>query len=201
MDEVEQARITYREMARLDDKKRWELIDGHPFQISAPSPLHQEVVGTFHVAMALALRGKRCRVYLSPIHVRLSDWDIVQPDLVVVCDPEQVRPTHLDGPPTIAVEVVSPSSSRHDRVRKLRLYARFGVQEYWLVTPMPPSLEVLVLDGDTYRVAQVHSDSGRFQSPTVPDLDLDLAEVFEPCDTTGFDEVRELEPPYVTQAR
>lgn len=66
---------------------------------------------------------------------------------------------------------------------------------------MPPVLEVLVLDGETYRVAQVHSDAGRFQSPTVPDLDLDLATVFEPCDTSGLEEIREAVPPCMTQAR
>lgn len=201
MDETERPRVSYDQMAGWQDERRWEIIDGHPFQISAPSPLHQEVVGSFYVAMALALRGKRCRVYLSPIHVRLSDWDAVQPDLAVICDREQVRSTHLEGPPAIAVEVVSPSSSRHDRIRKLRLYAKFRVQEYWLVSTMPPVLEVLVLDGDTYRIAQVHSDAGRFQSPTVPDLDLDLAAVFEPCDTSGLEEIREAVPPYVTQAR
>lgn len=199
MDEVDRRRATWDDYRSWTDDQRWELIDGHPYLMSAPSTLHQELVGTFYIGMAACLRRRPCRVYLSPIDVRLSDWDVVQPDLVVVCERAQILKTHLDGPPAVVVEVLSPSTARHDRIRKMRLYARMGVREYWIVTPMPPTLEVLVLDGDEYRVAGVYTNEGRFRSPSVPDLDLDLEEVFEPSDTSELEEVREGTPSYVTR--
>ncbi|MBI3924027.1 MAG: Uma2 family endonuclease [Armatimonadetes bacterium] len=192
--EEPKSRYSWENYRSWDDDKRWELIDGVPYLMSSPRTLHQEVVGTFHIAMAAALRGKPCRVYLSPLDVRLSDWDVVQPDLLVVCDRRQITPTHIEGPPILVVEVLSPSSQRHDRVRKLGVYARFGISEYWIVSVSPPMLEVLVLDGETYRTVAAHTEVGRVKSPTVPDLDLDLAELFGPCDTSGLDEVREGRP-------
>ena len=77
----------------------------------------------------------------------LSEEDIVQPDLIVVCDANRIKPTHIEGPPTLVIEVLSPSTQAYDRVRKLRLFAASGVQEVWLVTPHPSLVEVLTLDG------------------------------------------------------
>lgn len=198
MDSPKRRPVSFQDLQAFPEGERWEIIDGEPFLMAAaPRLLHQAVVGSFHASMLVALRGKRCRVYLSPVDVKFTDFNVVQPDLVVICDRAQERETHVEGAPALCVEVLSPSSGRHDRIRKLNLYARMGVPEYWIVSTMPPILEVLVLDGDTYRVAAVHSDVGRFVSPTVPDLDLDLAELFEPVDTSGLEEIRETEPPYL----
>ena len=198
----QEKRLSWQDYQTWSDDQRWELIDGEPFLMTpSPRPLHQELVASFHLAMAAALKGSPCRVYLSPLDVRLSDRDVVQPDLLVLCDRRQVAPTHVEGPPALVVEVLSPSSSRHERLRKLALYARSGIREYWLVTPMPPLLEVLVLDGESYRVAGVHAEVGRFTSPTLPALELDLAELFEPCDTSGLEEIREGTPPCGAVAR
>lgn len=193
--EKPQIRYTWQDYRSWDDDKRWELIDGIPYLMSSPRTLHQEVIGAFYMGMAAALRKRPCRVYLSPLDVKLSDWDVVQPDLLVVCDRSRVLTTHIDGPPTLVVEVLSPSTQRHDRIRKLALYARAGVKEYWIVCVSPPMLEVLVLDGESYRTVAAYGDQGRFTSPTVPELDLDLAELFEPCDSSEIDEVREGRPP------
>lgn len=195
-------RVDWQEYRTWSDEQRWELIDGFPYLMApAPRPLHQQLVASFHLAMAAALGRGRCRVYLSPLDVRLSDWDVVQPDLLVLCDPGQLLSTHVEGAPSLVVEILSPSSARHDRLRKLALYARHGIPEYWIVTPSPPLLEVLVLDAGSYRVAGVHAEVGRVVSPTLPGLDLDLAELFEPCDTSDLDEVREATPPCAAQPR
>jgi len=108
--------------------------------------------------------------------VVLSDEDVVQPDLFVVCDPKQVQRTHIKGPPTLCVEIVSDPAM--DRLLKLDLYARSGVKECWLVTPWPSVIEMLVLDGPTYRVQRVFGKDHELVSPTFPDLKIALGEVF-----------------------
>ena len=60
----------------------------------------------------------------------------VQPDIFVICDIDNIKNKIYEGIPTLIVEVVSPSSSSHDYITKLDLYARAGVQEYWIVNPM-----------------------------------------------------------------
>lgn len=182
-----------------DDGERWELIDGHPFCMSpAPASRHQAIVSDLHVLLHRQLEGSPCRTWVSPIDVKLSPKDVVQPDIVVICDRSQIRATHIEGPPALVVEVLSPSTGRHDRVRKLRLYARSGVREYWLVQPHPPVVEVLKLDGEDYRIAGVYTDADTLHSPSFPELRLELAGAFTlpVSPDEHIDEIRETAPPY-----
>ncbi len=192
-------RCTWDDYRTWDDSERWELIGGEPFCMSpAPTSRHQAIVGDLYALLHQHFRGKSCRPFVAPIDVKLSANDVVQPDLAVVCDPTQIRESHIVGPPTLVIEVLSPSSQRHDRVRKLRLYAQHEIQEYWLVQPYPGLVEVLELAGGCYRIAGAYTDSETLHSPTFPDLVLDLAEAFTlpvPAEAR-IDEIRESAPPY-----
>jgi Uma2 family endonuclease len=185
------------------DDKRWEIIGGQAFDMT-PVPLvrHQHIAGHLFSRLAAALVGKPCQPFISPVDVKLSEVDVVQPDLVVVCNLDQVKRTHIEGPPTIAVEILSPSSVGHDHVRKFQLYARSGVCEYWIVTPYPPLVEVYVLDGDHFRLAAGYEQHDLLRSPTVPDLAVVLSDVFDfPVDPEErVNVVREAHPPYASQA-
>lgn len=98
----------------------------------------------------------------------------MQPDVLVVCDASQLKETHIEGPPTLVVEILSPSSVRHDRIRKLSLYAKFQIKEYWIVTPEPAMLEVLSLaDDGHYQVAGVYSDTDRIKIAALPEIEVD----------------------------
>lgn len=98
------------------------------------------------------------------------------------------------------MEVLSPSTQRHDRVRKLRLYARAGVGEFWLIQPSPALVEVLSLDGETFRVASTYTEVDALESPRFPDLRLPLSEVFDGVQEEPIEEVREGSPVYSTSA-
>ena len=173
-------RYTWDDYRRWPDDERWEIVEGEAYDMSpGPSSRHQRIVGALHLRLAAYFKGKRCEVFLSPMDVKLSDFDVVQPDLLVVCEPNRVKPTHIEGPPTLVVEILSPSSHEHDRIRKTRLYARAGVKEYWLVTPFPAVVEVLVLDGGTYRLHGVFGKTEELDSAVFPDLRIDLAGVFD----------------------
>ena len=162
------------------DDERWEIVAGEPYAMSpAPTPRHQQVVTALTRALAMHFTGKPCRAIVAPLDVKLDAENIVQPDLVVVCRPEQIRRTHIEGPPTLVIEVLSPSTALHDRAAKLPLYARHGVQEVWLVTPFPHCVELFVLDGPGYRLAQVLTKQETLRSPTFPELAVDLATIFD----------------------
>ncbi len=123
--------------------------------------------------------------------MRLSEYDVVQPDLVVVCDKKQITPTHIEGAPTLAIEILSPSTLRHDRIRKACLYAGAGVKEYWIVNPSPAMVEIYILDGESFRLHAGYTDADVLQSWTFPELRIVLSEIF-PFDEV--DEVREGRP-------
>ena len=194
-------RASWSDYQSWNDDTRWEIIDGHPFAMTAPRVSHQAVCGEMHVKLHSHFQKRPCRVFLSPIDVKLSEHDVVQPDLIVVCDRSRITASHIDGPPTLVVEILSPSTQRHDRVRKLRLYARFGVKEYWMIQPYPALVEVLTLDGTGYRIAGTYTESDTLVSPQFPELSINLGEVFLDIeDGDVIEEVREGSPPYA-QAR
>jgi Uma2 family endonuclease len=192
-------KYTWADYRTWNDGQRWEIVDGNAYAMSpAPSPRHQGIVVELARQMADRLEGRPCRVFVAPIDVKLSESDVVQPDVVVVCEKERIKPTHIEGPPTLAIEVLSPSTAVFDHGRKLALYAAAGVREVWLVTPYPWLVEVLVLDGDGYRLAATHSKGERLRSRALTEIIVDLGKVFDfPLDPgEAVEMVKEGRPPY-----
>ena len=166
------------------DEQRWQIIGGEAYAMTpAPSTHHQRLVARLYEQLARHFRNKRCEVFLSPVDVRLSAKDVVQPDLLVVCDREQVKATHIEGAPALVVEIISPSSALIDQGLKMRLYARAGVREVWLVRPNPWLAEVLTLDGGTYRLRGAYSQEDQLASPSFRGLRVDLRNVFDAATT------------------
>lgn len=160
------------------DDERWEIIHGRAFAM-APSPVerHQLVVSMLTTELTNFFKGKSCHVIASPMDVKLSKSDVVQPDVLVVCDPHQFK-GHIEGPPALVAEVLSPSTAGYDRIEKLQLYAEFKIKEYWIIQPFPAILEVLALDGNSYRVDGTYRAEHTLKSPLFPELRLSLKEIF-----------------------
>ena len=150
---------TYADYLQWPDEARYELIDGEAF-LMAPAPLieHQEVAGDVYHQLRNQLDGKPCRPYIAPVDVRLPRKEetddaidtVVQPDVLVVCDPSKIDRRGVRGAPDWLLEVLSPSTAAHDQIAKRRTYERAGVREYWLVHPGDRTLTVYVLDNGQY---------------------------------------------------
>ena len=158
-------RYTYADYLTWPDDARYELIDGEAF-LMAPAPLieHQEVAGEVFRQLANQLDGKACRPYIAPVDVRLPRNDeadaaidtVVQPDVLVVCDPAKIDRRGVRGAPDWLLEVLSPSTAAHDQIAKRRTYERAGVREYWLVHPGDRTLTVYVLDNGQYGRPEIY---------------------------------------------
>ena len=156
---------TYADYLTWPDDARYELIDGEAF-LMAPAPLieHQEVAGEVFRQLANQLDGKPCRPYIAPVDVRLPRNDeadaaidtVVQPDVLVVCDPSKIDRRGVRGAPDWLLEVLSPSTAAHDQIAKRRTYERAGVREYWLVHPSDRTLTVYVLDNGQYGRPEIY---------------------------------------------
>lgn len=169
-------RLSYADLERLDPNQRWELIDGVAYAMSSPRLAHQEVLGELYLRLKQYFRGSGCRVVMAPFDVKLSDFDIVQPDLLVSCEPKWGQRYHR-GAPDLVVEILSPTSLRHDRIRKQALYHRAGVREYWIVNPYPLMIEVFSHEGAGYLNRGAYGQDGLLVSHLFPDLRLNLNEV------------------------
>jgi len=176
-------RYTYADYCTWDDGERWELIDGIPYAMS-PAPLvsHQSVIGNLHGQLFNFLKGKPCKVFLSPFDVRLNfdtdDDTVVQPDLLVVCDRSKLDKRGCNGAPDMLVEVLSPSSTRRDIVLKFNTYLRAGVREYWIVDPDAKTVSIHLLKDGEY-IVRAYTDTDTAPVHVLEGCTISLSDVFE----------------------
>jgi Uma2 family endonuclease len=172
--------FTYRDYAALpDDGKRYEIHDGELSMTAAPAPLHQIVsVNLVQILCAhVNARGLGLVLY-APLDVILSDTPgettIVQPDIIFLDRGRRslISPRAIEGPPTLVVEILSPSTAVIDRVRKRALYARHGVPYYWLVDLDTRDIEADVLRAGEYVVAARVSGTDPVDLPPFVGLSL-----------------------------
>jgi Uma2 family endonuclease len=175
-------RYTYADYMTWDDDKRRELIDGVPYLMSAPNRRHQELLGNLHGQFWTFLKGKKCRVYLAPFDVRLNadtfDDTVVQPDLLIVCDESILNKAGCKGVPDMVVEILSPSTSRYDRIIKFDTYLKAGIREYWIIDPEAKILAVHILS-DGYYIIHPYSGDDTVPVHVLEGFSVDLSDVFE----------------------
>ena len=173
---------TYSDYLTWDDDRRWELIDGYPYMMSAPNRRHQEILGGLYLQLANYLKGKPCKVYMAPFDVRLNadtlDNTVVQPDLLIVCDREKLNDAGCTGAPDMVAEILSPSTSRYDQTLKFNTYLKFGVKEYWVINPDDKILAVHILKDNNY-ITHAYSDTDTAPVRILKDCAINLAEIFE----------------------
>ena len=123
----------------LPEGTRIELIDGKFYEMAAPTTPHQDIAGGIYVAFYIHIKSNKgaCKTYISPIDVQLDrdDKTMVQPDVVIVCNKDNITRSRIIGAPDLVVEVLSPSNFIMDIVIKLHKYNKAGVREYWIVVP------------------------------------------------------------------
>lgn len=174
------AKYTYRDYLSWDDKRRWELIDGVAYSMSpAPSIKHQQIIGRFYARLEFILRGHRCLPFISPTDVVLSEHNVVQPDIFVVCDSTKIGEPNIQGAPDIVIEVLSPATERKDRLEKKLMYEKFGVKEYILINPDAQYAERFLLEKDgTFGKSQVLGCEQILVFKALPKVEIPLWEVF-----------------------
>jgi len=164
-----------------DDDKRYEIIGGQLVVSPSPSTRHQYVLGEIYSALKSHLTSKASgRVFVAPLDVQLSFYDVVQPDLLVVLNNRKdiIQEQAIAGPPNLVVEILSPSSKTTDRVDKAALYARSGIEEYWIVDPVVETVTVYGLDGDRFAPSATLERNDDLYSIVLAGFVLDLDTIF-----------------------
>ena len=138
-EDSDQGSYTLDDYYAVPDNRRVELIDGMIYDMAAPSMIHQYIIGKLVASFDGWISSKNgdCRVFPSPLDVQIDcdDRSMLEPDLVILCDPSKRTRKCIVGAPDLVVEVLSPSSARMDTKIKLVKYAAAGVREYWLIDP------------------------------------------------------------------
>lgn len=177
---------TYGEYLNWPEEIRYELIDGVAYAMSpAPIRVHQEIVGEVFRQIANQLEHKSCRVYVAPFDVRLPDSDeadadivtVVQPDIAVICDERKLDRRGCRGAPDWVIEVLSRASASHDQIRKLALFERHGVREYWIIHPEDRIVTVYEKMDSGYAKPRIQELERILASATLPDVMIDWQRV------------------------
>jgi len=176
-----------------------ELIDGIWFMSPGPSVNHHEATQNIGSFFRSKFKGKLCRAFVDSLDVHFSENDIFVPDVMVVCNPDIIKPNAIYGAPDLIVEVLSPSSIKHDRISKKNVYEKYGVKEYWIVDTKHKSIEVYLLkDGkfvqdNIYTILTQYEMDGltdeekndivyEFKTSLFDDFTIDIRDIFDGID-------------------
>lgn len=178
-------RTTYEEFLKLTENSdaRYELIDGIVYCLSSPSYKHQIAVAEIYGNFYNWFKGKKCKPLTSPLDIKLekSKDNIcsVQPDIVVICDTENVNEKgRYFGVPALAVEVLSGSTKKNDMIKKLDLYMKTGVREYWLVDTDKKQIFIYSFEEKNIKDYSLFINGNTVRSLVFEGLEISLQEVF-----------------------
>jgi len=174
-------KFTYQDYLHLpDDGKRYQVIDGELHRVPAPIPKHQMISMNLERILYDYARKEDGRVFHAPCDVVFTDIDVVQPDVFYVCHDrlEIIKEKNVQGAPDLIVGILSPYSEKIDKITKTKLYARFGVKEYWIVDPDKKKVTVLKLKGESYKTQDVSGVRDSFKSTLLKGLEIEVSEIF-----------------------
>jgi len=176
----ENEKLTYQDYLGWPEDERWEIIDGKAYNMTpAPSTLHQRILVRLVGFLEKALQSTPCTVFIAPTDVVLSEEDVVQPDLLIVCDGQKISRSNIQGPPDLIIEITSPASVRKDRREKKALYELFGVKEYIIIDPEGTFAEQFILESQNrYGVGKIFSPEEDLPLSILSEISLPLKEVF-----------------------
>lgn len=182
--------ISYEEYLELVEgsDQRYELINGEIYLLASPSFRHQVIVRDLTMALQSFLVGGPCQALSAPLDIYLFGWatkfsedpNVVQPDVVVICDTESVTEDgKYEGIPTLVAEVLSPSTKGKDLITKLELYMRSGIREYWIVDPETKTITQYSFDAKrVLEDAKILQENDVLQSSFFPEFQLALSGIF-----------------------
>ncbi len=182
MNPVSTVKFTYEDYLLFpEDGKRHELIDGEHYMTPAPSTKHQRISGnTFIILSNFVKNNKLGEVFYAPCDIVFSDIDVVQPDIIFISNENMriITEKNVKGAPDLAIEIISETTRRTDKVIKRRLYEKFGVKEYWIIDPVVDTLEVYRPTEGGYKKIAEYEKHDKFSSDLFRGLTIDLNEVF-----------------------
>lgn len=163
-------------------KDRYEFVAGEIVLQSSPSFEHQKIVTGLGSLLRDWSQKMDCEALVAPFDVLLEAFDttnVVQPDVVVICDLENINEEgRYNGVPTVVIEVLSESTRNYDMVKKLDLYRAGGVLEYWIVNPFAEEVYIYNFQNHEVQDYRVYTKSTQLHSTALASFSAPLQEIF-----------------------
>ncbi len=181
-------KVSYEEFMVINEnsKLRMELINGEVYLLDSPNIIHQEILGRLYLMYNEYFKDKKCRVFFAPFDVHLKKKkmktpDVVQPDILVVCDLEGsvAEKGRYMGTPDLVVEILSDTTRSKDMIDKLNSYMLSEVKEYWIIDPKQENIIVYVYDNHEVERIRTFEKGDIAQSFVFEGLAVNVRELFE----------------------
>jgi Uma2 family endonuclease len=173
---------TFKDYLSWQFQERVELFRGFVAKMSpAPNTIHQIISRELGTALSVFLKRKNCQVFFAPIDVYLPTIDkktIVQPDIIVVCEPKKIQLKGCVGAPDIVIEILSPGNSKKEMNDKFLLYEESGVKEYWVVFPEEQVVQIYELINGRFQSKKPLANGNILTTPILEGFELEIDEIF-----------------------
>jgi Uma2 family endonuclease len=160
----------------------FQVIEGDLVMSPSPNTTHQTIIGRIYLAIANFLeKNPLGEVFVSPLDVFLGDTNVYQPDVLFVSNRRRsiIAEKGIEGAPDLVVEALSPATAHFDRGSKRKVYARYGVREFWLVDPDTRTIQVYLLEKNAEKLAATYGEKAVFESALLPGLKFKAAGIFK----------------------
>ncbi len=176
-------KVSYEKFLEISKKSenRYEYINGQIYLLASPRYSHQKILIEMSVIMSNWFRNKKCQPLTSPFDVTLYKKDepnVVQPDLLVICDQENIEEDDTyKGIPALVVEILSKSTRSKDRIEILELYMTAGIEEYWIVNPFSKEINIYLFKDREIEKSLTYKEEENAKSFVFQGLEVDLKRV------------------------
>jgi len=180
-------KASYEEFLELsqNSKERYEYIDGEIYLLASPKTAHQRALTELFGIFYNYFQGKKCTPMVAPYDITLKrnpeNINVVQPDVMVICDLEENlnENDYYMGVPALVVEILSAGTRGKDLIKKLDLYTSCGVREYWIVNPLNSEATVYLFEDQDISNSITYRKSETMQSFVFPGLSAELDRIFK----------------------
>ncbi len=172
---------TYEDYLKTPEDKRYELLEGELLMTPSPIPYHQWISKNLLFELEKFVRERGAgKVFSAPCDVYLDQENVVEPDILFISKERRqiIGERNVQGAPDLVIEILSDSTAYNDLVKKKKLYARFGVKEYWIVDPAEKTVEAHVLKDRSFVLIKSYSETETLESPLLSGLAIGLGSVF-----------------------
>lgn len=178
---LEKKKYTYEDYLKTPEDKRYELIEGELVMTASPVTLHQRVSRKLEFELTRFVEDNNLgEVFNAPYDVYLDEQNVVQPDILFISRErlDIIGEKNVLGAPDLIIEIISENNAYRDMVQKKRLYAKFGVKEYWIVIPKEGMVELYTLKDNLFHLYKTYQQDTLLESPYLKDFKINLQGIF-----------------------
>lgn len=179
--EKEAKKYTYEDYCKISNDKRYELIEGELLMTPSPVTNHQRISRRLEFILEKFItENNRGELFYAPYDVYFDNENVVQPDILFVSKDRLniIGEKNVHGAPDLVIEIISEHSAYRDMVQKKKLYAKFGVKEYWIVIPEGEEIEIYTLKDNTFQLYKAYGKGNTLESSLMEGLKIGLMDIF-----------------------